>query len=73
MITFQFYFQRKADFTEEEDNASENVVIVEEEPDGIENLEDLPRLVFVDEECGNIKQLLMAERLLGILTKKEAR
>ena len=73
MITFQFYFQRKADFTEEEDNASENVVIVEEEPDGIENLEDLPRLVFIDEECGNIKQSLMAERLLGILAKKEAR
>ena len=55
MITFWFYFQRKAGFTEEEDNASENVVIVEEEPDGIENLEDLPRLVFIDEECWNIK------------------
>ena len=33
---------------EEEDNPSEKVVIVEEELDGIGNLEDLLRLVFID-------------------------
>ena len=40
---------------EEEDNPSEKVVIVEEELDGIGNLEDLLRLVFIDKGCGNLK------------------
>ena len=45
---------------EEEDNPSDKVVIVEEELDSadidaIENLLDLPRLMFIDEECGNLK------------------
>ena len=31
------------------------VVIVEGELDAIGNLEDLPRLVFIDKECGNLK------------------
>ena len=44
----------------EEDTPSQNVVIVEEEiddidRDGIGNLEDLPRLMSIDEECGNHK------------------
>ena len=30
-------------------------VILEEELDGIGNLEDLPRLVFIDRECGDLK------------------
>ena len=39
---------------------SEEVVIVEEELnlvdiDDIGNLENLPRFVFIDEECGNLK------------------
>ena len=34
---------------EEEGNPSERVVIVGG------NLEDLPRLAFIDEKCGNIK------------------
>ena len=43
-----------------EDNPSQKVVIVEEELDdidldGIGNLEYIPRLVFIDEECGNPK------------------
>ena len=42
----------------EEDNPPEEVVIAEEE-DGIDvddtrNLEDSPRLTFVNEECGNL-------------------
>ena len=42
-------------FIEEEDNPLEKVVIVEEELDGIGNLEDLPRLAFIDKEYGNLK------------------
>ena len=29
--------------------------MVEEKLDGIGNLVDLPRLMFIDEECGNLK------------------
>ena len=44
----------------EENKTSEKAVIAEEELnrfdiDGIENLEDSPRFVFVNEECGNLK------------------
>ena len=43
----------------EEDNPSDKVIMVEEELDGIdingiENSVDLPRLMFIDEECGNL-------------------
>ena len=34
--------------------ASQTVVIVEEELDGIRDLVDLPRLMFIDEECRNL-------------------
>ena len=42
--------------------------------DGIENLEDLLRIVFIHEECGNLKvqYLLTVESLLEILTKKRS-
>ena len=44
----------------EEDNRSDKVVMIEEELDGIDRdgigiLVDLPRILFVDEECGNLK------------------
>ena len=44
----------------EEDKPSENFVVVEEELsrfdiDGIENLENLPRFVFINKKCGNLK------------------
>ena len=44
----------------DKDNASEKVVIAEEElncvdMDDIGNLEDLPRFVLIDEQCGNLK------------------
>ena len=42
-------------FIKEEDNPIEKVAIVEEELDGIGNLKDLSRLVFIDKECGNHK------------------
>ena len=51
---------------EEEDNPSDKVVTVEEELDGtdidgIGNLVDLPRLMFINEECGNLNKSLMVE------------
>ena len=44
----------------EEDNPSEKVVIVEEELNRVDindigNLQNLPRFMFIDEECGNLK------------------
>ena len=45
-----FIFKKNHVSIEEEDNPSEKVVIVEEETDGIGNLEDLSRLVFIDKE-----------------------
>ena len=59
MYFSSFIFKENRVFNEE-DNPSQKVVLVEEELDdtdidGIQNLEDLRRLVFVDEECGNLK------------------
>ena len=56
---------------------SEKIVIVKEELDGIDiddigNLEDLLRIVFIHEECGNLKVSLTAENLLEILTKRRS-
>ena len=62
-----FIFKENHVFIEEEDNPSDKVVMVVEELDcididvegvdihGIGNLVDLPRLMFIDEECGNFK------------------
>ena len=36
-------------------NPSDKVVIVEEELDGIGNVVDLSRLMFINEECGNLQ------------------
>ena len=59
----------------EEDSPSEKVVIVEEELDGIDtdgtgNLEDLPRLVFIDEESGNLKAAIDGGELTRNNNKK---
>ena len=56
---FPVLFNKKSRFLEE-DIHSEKVVIVEKELDGnaindIKKLEDLLRLVFIDEECWNLK------------------
>ena len=44
----------------EEDKPSENFAVVEEELsrfdiDGTENLDNLPRFVFINKKCGNLK------------------
>ena len=51
----------------------EKVVIVEEELDGIgtdaiANLVDLPKVMFIDEECGN----LIVESLGGIMKERRS-
>ena len=42
-------------FIRVEDNPSDRVFIVDEELESIGDLEDLPRFMFIDEECGNLK------------------
>ena len=52
-------------------------MIVKEELDGINiddirNLEDLLRIVFIHEECGNLKVFVDGESLLEILTNRRS-
>ena len=51
-------------------------MIVKEELDGIDiddigNLEDLPTIVFIHEECGNIKVFVYRRELTGNINKKK--
>ena len=48
-------FKEDQIFIEEENNSSDKVDMVEEEQDGIGNLVDLPKIMFINEECGNLK------------------
>ena len=63
-----FIFKENHVFIEVEDNPSDKVVMVEEELDGTGNLMGLPRLMFIDEECGNLKVTL--KNLLEIMTER---
>ena len=52
-------------------------MIVKEELDGIDiddigNLDDLLRIVFIDEDVGIVKYSLTVESLLEILTKRRS-
>ena len=52
-------------------------VIVEEETDCIDiddirNLEDSPKLEFIDGECGNLIRVMIVENLLEILAKRRS-
>ena len=60
----------------EEDNPSEKNVIVTEELDGIDiddigNLEDLLRIVFIHEECGNLKVFVGGGELTRNINQKK--
>ena len=60
MICSRFILKENHVFIAWEDNPSDKVVIVEEELNGtaiygLRNLVDLPRLILIDEECGNLK------------------
>ena len=50
IFALYFYFQRESCFHWRRRELSEKVVIAEEKTDGIGNLEDLPRLAFIDKE-----------------------
>ena len=59
-LCFSSFVFKENYVSNEKDNPSQKVVIVEEEPDNIDiddivNLEKLPGLVFIDKECGNPK------------------
>ena len=61
----------------EKHNPSEEIVIVKEELDGIDiddigNLENLLRIVFIHEECGNLKVLVDGRELTGNINKKRS-
>ena len=58
MIRSCFVFKENHFFFEEEDKPSDKVAIVEEELDDIENLVDLPRLMFTNEEYRNLKEVV---------------
>ena len=65
--TFKFYFRRKSRFHWKR-SPSNKVVTVQEELDGIDidgigNLMDLPGLMFIDQECGNLKEIFDGEEL----------
>ena len=60
--TCKFYFWRRPRFNWR-GKSSNKVNTVEEEQDGINitgigNLMDLPKLMFIDEECGNLKVVI---------------
>ena len=68
-------FKKSHVFLEKEDNPSNKVVTVEEELDGIDidgigNLVALPTLVFINEECGNLKLVVDGADLTRNINRK---
>ena len=54
---------------------SEKIVIIKEELDGVDiddigNLEDLLGIVFIHEECGNVKVFVDSREFTGNINKK---
>ena len=63
-----FIFKENRVFIKEKENPSDKVVTVEVElyvidMNGIGNLENLPRLMFINEECGNLKVVVVVGEL----------
>ena len=61
---------------EGKDNPVEKVVIDEEEPDvieidGILNLQNPPKTVFIDQECCNLKVIVDGGELIRNINKKK--
>ena len=74
-----FYFSnlifKENHFCIKEDNPQEKLIIVVQEQDGIciadaEKLENLSRLVFIDNECGNANVVVDGRELTRNITKK---
>ena len=51
-------------------NPSDKVVIVEEELDGIGNVVGLSRLMFINEECGNLQAVVDDGQLTRKMTER---
>ena len=60
---FKFIFDENHFFIEEETPQSKKVGI---NIDGIGNIMDLPGLMFIDEECGNLKEVVDGGELTRI-------
>ena len=56
-----------------EGNPSEEVVIFEEELDGIGNVKNLARLLFIDKECGNLEVFVDGGGLTRNITQKKSK
>ena len=74
-LYFQFYFQRKSRFNSRR-QPFRKIIIVEEELDGndrddIGNLEDLLRLVLINEECWNPKVVVVGGELAKNINQKK--
>ena len=74
-----FYFSsfifKENHFCIEEDNPQEKLIIVVQEQDGIciadtEKLENLLRVVFINNECGNANVVVDGRELTRNITKK---
>ena len=75
-FVFLVLFSKTITFQLNKHNPSEKIVIVKEELDGIDiddigNLEDLLRIVFIHEECGNLKVFIDSGELTGNINKKK--
>ena len=72
MIPSSFIFKENYVFIEEEDKV---VIVVEEldvtDTDDVGNLVDLPRLMFIDEECGNLKVAVDGGELTRNISRKK--
>ena len=73
MTRSSFIFKENHVFIEEEDNPPDKVVMVKEELDGIDidgigDLVGLTRLMFIDEENGNLK--VVEGSVLEIITER---
>ena len=69
-------FSKTITFQLNKHKPSEKNVIVKEELDGIDiddigNLEDLLRIVFIHEECGNLKVFVDGGELTGNINKQK--
>ena len=69
---FLVLFSKKITFQLKRTTLQKKIVIVKEEPDGTGNLvEDLIRLVFVHEECGNLKVFVNGGELTRNINEKK--
>ena len=72
-----FIFEENHVFIEEETPQSDKIAAIEEELDwididGIGNFLDLPGLMLINGECGNLKVSLLVESLLEIMTERRS-